>query len=48
MNILVCFQDQEKCDFVLTDVLFAFNEIYWIDKEVNTLLDFGFSTFFIK
>ena len=24
------FENKEKCDFVLTDVLFAFNEIYSI------------------
>ncbi len=40
------FKDQEKCDFVLTDVLFAFNEIYSIikDEEVNTVLEIGSGT----
>ena len=40
------FKDQEKCDFVLTDVLFAFNEIYSIikDEEVSTILEIGSGT----
>lgn len=40
------FKDHEKCDFVLTDVLFAFNEIYSIinDEEVNTILEIGSGT----
>ena len=40
------FNDQEKCDFVLTDVLFAFNEIYKIidDSKTNTILEIGSGT----
>ncbi len=40
------FKDQEKCDFVLTDVLFAFNEIYSIinDERINTILEIGSGT----
>ena len=34
------FENSDKCDFVLTDVLFAFNEIYSLinDKKENKIL----------
>ena len=40
------FENKEKCDFVLTDVLFAFNEIYSIikDEKVNSILEIGCGT----
>ncbi len=40
------FEDQEKCDFVLTDVLFAFNEIFSLinNEKVNTILEIGSGT----
>ena len=40
------FKDQEKCDFVLTDVLFAFNEIYSLikDEKINNILEIGSGT----
>ena len=40
------FENSDKCDFVLTDVLFAFNEIYSLinDKKVNKILEIGFGT----
>ena len=40
------FENSDKCDFVLTDVLFAFNEIYSIidDKKVKNILEIGSGT----
>ena len=40
------FENKEKCDFILTDVLFAFNEIYSIieDEKVNSILEIGSGT----
>ena len=40
------FKDKAKCDFILTDVLFAFKEIYkFIDVEkVNNILEIGSGT----
>jgi len=40
------FENKEKCDFILTDVLFAFEEIYPIieDEKVNSILEIGCGT----
>tara|TARA_B100000941_G_C28503422_1_gene555705 strand:- start:912 stop:1757 length:846 start_codon:yes stop_codon:yes gene_type:complete len=40
------FDDDNKCDFVLTDVLFAFNEIYPLinSNKVNKILEVGCGT----
>ncbi len=45
-NYIDFFENSDKCDFVLTDVLFAFKEIYSLidDKKVNNILEIGSGT----
>jgi SAM-dependent methyltransferase len=45
-NYIDLFENSDKCDFVLTDVLFAFKEIYSLidDKKVSNILEIGSGT----
>ena len=40
------FENSEKCDFILTDVLFAFNELYPIinNDKIKNVLEIGSGT----
>jgi SAM-dependent methyltransferase len=45
-NYVDLFENNDKCDFVLTDVLFTFSEIYSIvnNNQVNKILEIGSGT----
>ena len=40
------FENKDRCDFVLTDVLFAFEELYNTisDSKINSIIEIGSGT----